>query len=428
MAIGLHLLARLASPSPSSEPLMKEIADWFRQKCGDLNPKIHQGNVGESPAIFCKLHPGAEEVALTLIDPGHLGVSAATSSVGPGYHIFLVNFLKEWANEFKASWLHANDDSGEFGDETGYFLSNDEQQVFESMTSWLQRVAQFFFDGTLEADATGINLSMPVAVHFEGDQPALTPLGPRSKEWLHEVSLDGNRGKDFFAWWAPELNAEYFLGRALTLMWSTVRWRPPVSEGETEVLKAVVQSLARAYGINPSLSYPWDEWGQILNWLDDSPREEAMVLEHAKGVPTIGYRRGNVTATLTGGWRMRIPGSFSEFEFDESHNLFAVDPPREIWFTSFRLPAQMTDEKFAALKEDLKKGDPRHIVENQDGFSSASILKKTRETGGDNFMLHTINATRTAKAVCTFVFTKAEDEAWAVETWKSLRPPAPKPA
>ena len=86
MAVGLRLLAKLAFPSREPEQLMKDIANWVRQKCPDVPPEIKQGKVKDSPAIFCRLHPGAEEVELSLIGPEHLVVSASTSAVGPGYH------------------------------------------------------------------------------------------------------------------------------------------------------------------------------------------------------------------------------------------------------------------------------------------------------------------------------------------------------
>ena len=69
-----------------------------------------------------------------------------------------------------------------------------------------------------------------------------------------------------------------------------------------------------------------------------TPPEE-MVRERATGTPAIGYRRGHVTVTLAGGWRIRVPGSFSDFNFNHENDLFALDPPREVWFTSYRWPA-----------------------------------------------------------------------------------------
>ena len=40
--------------------------------------------------------------------------------------------------------------------------------------------------------------------------------------------------------------------------------------------------------------------------------------------------------------------------------------------------------------------------------------------------MNTLNISPATKAVCTFIFARAEEEAWAVETWKSLRPPSPR--
>jgi hypothetical protein len=424
LAIGLRLLAKLASPSREPEQLMKEIANWVLRKCKDLLPEISQGKVKDSPAIFCRLHPGAEEVELSLIDPEHVVVSASTSAVGPGYHVFLVSLLKDFAHDFQTSWQRSEEESGEYDDETGYFFTGDERQVFAHMTRWLQSLAKVFFDGRLDPESTGVALSMSPNTHFESDELAITPLGPRGREWMYQTSQDGATGKDFFAWWKPGLNAEYYLGRALTLMWRAVRWRPPVSDAEEEVLKIVASSLARAYRLDPTLTYPWAEWGQILKLLDATPPEKDLVLANAKGDPVIGYRRGKVAVTLTGGWRVRIPGSFSEFEIDQNNDLYALDPPREIWFTSFRLPATLSDEKFELAKRQLQESKFDHMEKGDNYAAMATISKKVRETGEEYFVMNTLNVSPATKAVCTFVYSQAEDRDWALEIWKSIRPPS----
>ena len=86
------------------------------------------------------------------------------------------------------------------------------------MASWLKAVANSFLDGSLETDDRGIALGMPMDPQFEIEAPAITPLGPRGRGWLYATSQDGNHGKDFFAWWTPGFNAEYYLGRALAHM------------------------------------------------------------------------------------------------------------------------------------------------------------------------------------------------------------------
>ena len=139
---------------------------------------------------------------------------------------------------------------------------------------------------------------------------------------------------------------------------------------------------------------------------------------------TIGYRRGKVTVSVTGEWRIRIPGSFSEFEFDKDNNLFALDPPREIWFTSFRLPATLSDEKFELVKRQLKESKFDYIEEGDNDAATATISKMVRGTGEDYFVINTLNVSPATKAVCTFVYSQVEDKDWALEIWRSMRPPS----
>src|SRR5262249_15168682 len=153
-----------------------------------------------------------------LIDPEHLVASANTSTVGPGYHIYLCDLLKQWAKDFHASWQQPDEESEDYSDEAEYFFTGDQKLVFDNMASWLQAVAGTFFEEPLDLNEH-IALCMPMDVQFESEQPAITPLGPRDRKWLQRTSVDGTSGKDFFAWWNPRLDAEYFLGRALAQMW-----------------------------------------------------------------------------------------------------------------------------------------------------------------------------------------------------------------
>jgi hypothetical protein len=134
VSLGLRLLAKLPASSPEPEQLADRIENWIHRKYPCMFPRTRQGVVESSPTVFCQLHPAAEDVELTLIDP------------------------------------------------------------------------------------------------IESDEIAITPLGPRNRDWLQETAQQGSNGKDFFAWWTPGFNAEYYLGRALTHMWSNVRWRSPIND------------------------------------------------------------------------------------------------------------------------------------------------------------------------------------------------------
>jgi len=206
VSLGLRLLAKLPASSPEPEPLVDGIENWIHRKYPSMFPKTRQGVVESSPTVFCQLHLAAEEVELTLIDPKHLVVSANTPTVGPGYHVFLTSMLQDWAHDFHASWEQPDESSDDYADETDYFFTGDEKGLIDNMADWLQAVGNNFFEEPLQPDDRGIVLCMPVDPQFESDELALTPLGPRNRDWLHEAAQEGSNGKDFFAWWTPTKN------------------------------------------------------------------------------------------------------------------------------------------------------------------------------------------------------------------------------
>jgi len=387
-------------------------------------PKTRQEVVESSPTLFCQLHPAAEEIELSLIDQEHVVVSANTTTVGPGYHIFLVSLFKNWGSEFHASWNEPENSSDEFGDETEYFLSGDEPKVYEEMTRWLQALAGTFFRGTFDTDDKGIALCMPMNPQFsETDLPAITSLGPRDWDWLRAAAADGNNGRDFFAWWGPGLDAGYYVGRALAHMWTNVRWRTPVNDSERQVLEDVTDSLRNAYRLDPTLQLPWAEWNEIVGLLGVDFAEKELVRSHSQGVPKIGYRRRKVRVALPGGWTIQVPGSFSDFEEDENNDLSAWDPPREIWFTAFSAAGGPPHKAFENAKKDFKKSRPEYLVERDSFIAQASISKKQRGSGEDYFILKSSNISPGKRAVCTILFSNPEDREWALETWRSIQPP-----
>ena len=197
MSVGLYLLARFSSPIEDPDHLLQQTAAWVQQNYSDVLPPTRQGLVDTFPALFCQLHPAAEEIELSLMDLEHLRASANTSTVGPGFHVFVCSLLRAWSREFGAHWLTPDETSDNYWDEAEYFFTGDERQVFDNMTSWLQAMADGFFDGTLEPTDRAIVLCMPMDIQFESDQLAITSLGPRDRAWLLQTSREGASGKDF---------------------------------------------------------------------------------------------------------------------------------------------------------------------------------------------------------------------------------------
>lgn len=423
MSLGIRLLAQLSEP-PAQEELLMRIDEWLRAKYSEMLPETRREEVDSTPTLYCRMHPAAEEIELSFVSPSKLVASANTTTVGPGYHVFVASMLKELAHEFHARWERPAEDSEEYGDETGFFFTGDVNCLNTEMTAWLAALADTFFDGSLDSEDSGIALCLPMNPQFEVKQPAGTPLGPRDLEWLRRTAKDGGSGTNFFAWWTPGINAEYYLGRALTQMWLDVRWRPPINESETAVLEDVAGSLQRAYELDPNLRYPWADWRQILALLKRDGAEAELASSRADVEPTIGYRRNCVTVALPGGWRIKTPGSFSDFEPDDDNNLCAVDPPKEIWFTAYRFEVASSPREFEAAKNDKKKTRADYLIERDNYLAQATISKKRRDTGEEYFVLNSSNLAIGTRAVCTILFSDAAQKDWAIETWQSIQPPA----
>jgi hypothetical protein len=380
-----------------------------------------------SPTLFCLLHPAAEEIEFELKDPEHIVVSANTTTVGPGYHMFLSTLLKDWANDFGASWEPEDDPEGdapEFLDETGFFFTGDQARLYEEMTRWLQALANTFFDGTFDLQSRGTALCMPINPQFDADETAITSVGPRDRAWLTETAEDGRRGSDFFAWWSPGLDAKYFLRRALVQMWTNVRWRRPALESEELMLAEVAECLRSAHALDPSLAYPWAEWADIADYLDDDSDEREWLRKQVHSAPTVGYRRRDVVVSLPGGWSMKVPGSFTDFELDGESDLCALDPPREIWFTAYESATAGSSKTFETAKKALKKTRPEFVYERDRCISEAKITNKQRDTGEHYFVLNSSTHAPAKRIVCTILFSESGDREWALNTWRSIQPPS----
>jgi hypothetical protein len=154
----------------------------------------------------------------------------------------------------------------------------------------------------------------------------LTPLGPRSAEWLAAVAGDRLSGADVFPWREPTLDAPFYRDRALTLMWCEYPWRPPLTADEGELADQIAADLATAHKLDPQLPLPWREWASVAADLaadagqytvEPVPAElREEITRRAAAInpadPLIGYRRRPVWVPLADGWSVQVPGGFAE--------------------------------------------------------------------------------------------------------------------
>jgi hypothetical protein len=420
LGVGFQLLAKFERTLNSPDEILGQMEAWVRAYAADLAPETRIGFSEDQPTLFCKLHPAAEDLYLYLIDLDHFVASAKTSTVGPGFHIFVCDMVKKLGERFNLTWITDNE---EYFDEADYFFSSNPKNVFEEMTAWLRGLCQCFFNGTFKHEPGDMPtmLCLPTGVTFETNARSATPLGPRDTTWLKKVSEDPLQGRDFFAWWQPELDAEYFLGRALCRMWTEVRWRKPVSDSERAILEYVTNSLETAFKLDPNLSYPWAEWGQVLDLLENTNSDLGFVQSRRQGISRIGYRRQNVGVTMPGYWVIKVPGSFSEFESDAEADFSAIDPPRTIWFTSYTFNKN-GDKVFADTRREILNKSPAFLEEREDYIGRAEINEQNEEDD-HYYVLTSSNVCRKGQALISVVFADPADRAWAINVWKSLQPP-----
>ena len=349
-------------------------------------------------------------------------LAAATSSAGPGYHIFICDLIRKMAQVHGLEWI--TDDEVEFYDETGYFETGDKQKLYDEFATWIGALTTRVQE--LSRDGAKFHLAMPFDGHqFDVPEPILTQLGPRDIDWLEAVSADPSKGQDIFPWWEDGHGAEYHLGRALCYMWNAVRWRDPLTENEAELFESVLRHLDAAYNLDPDLKYPWGEWLEILECLGSTCENAELVRslgpdeQAASGAEPIGYRRHDVRKNLGGGWSIAIPGDFVE-ELEEGQTFLAFDETRNVRVTCMSA-SDTTGNSLNAL-EILKKikvvDDP--LKYEQGKVVGRAYFEAVDEPQTNFLMLRGVTAASGTFTQITICFELEEQREWAIDTWRSL--------
>jgi hypothetical protein len=446
MGVGLYLQGRYRSPAKkkSQAPAvwLDSVATWFENVAGADDFWGHflttcqtgQAHDGQ-PALFVSIHPAGEDVQFIVPEPGRVIVSTKTSTVGPGYHTALCRLLRWFGEEMKVQWNLLGEGKNNSRDETGYFVRRDRAAVEEEMLLHLRTLAEISVD-TL--DATGQTLQawhMPIDHSYSECPGGLrTPLGPRSNEWIRAVLADPRNGRDIYPWWDDGLTAGFFLGRALCELWSKLRWRPALMDEEFDDWDFVCDDLCRAYELDSSLDYPWREWTELIDILNDfegassvTSELESVIRERAAQVPAeralIGYRRYPVVVRLSNGWQIRIPGAMAEAWEEGAWS--AWDGRRTVWFSHWTLgreDGQPVPAKEVLEVMNLPEGEP---IEHRDGgLIGRATLGEVEEDGERLINLKAFSAVEGKAALCNIFYHDEDDFDWAVATWHSLSCPS----
>jgi hypothetical protein len=359
-----------------------------------------------------------------------LVASAKTSTAGAGYHQHVCDLLYDLGKVLDVSWDPPASD-GDTGDETGYFLTRDRNVLENEMMVWLRQVAGICLEQIAQG-YTSPMLSMPIGHTYPQHKGVVTPMGVRDESWLRKVASDPRNGLDVFPWWSDGINAGFFRGRALYRMWTNVCWRTPVSDHEAARLRQIHQDLEEAHKRDPSLSLPWREWIEIIEFAGSDPYAEFVpdeeLVRDIQGrtnersrEPDIGYRRLPVRSYLTGGWSIEIPGIMAEKWEEDGRTWSAWDGHRTVWFTSFsysrgKEAVPSADETLGYAS--IKQGD--RIEFRHNSLKGCAVWLPYEEEGKALWNLQAFAAAPGALALCNFYLEDEADQDWAIGIWHTL--------
>lgn len=338
MGVGLNLTGKLAAAA-ELEAWFNDVWEWTSQQFPGMaiGAVLGQSPSDEFPRVLLRFHPAADPLKVWFFEGNSVGVAADTVSAGPGYHLFLCDYLWKLAGKFGIAWDPEVDD----GHTNPTFYSGDPEQTYYEMFSWLQSMASSA--AMMSGQTPGsYSLSMAPSYQFFADAPLITPMGPRSAGWIAEVIKNPGAGADVFPWLNAGVGPEFLLNKALSYMWTDVRWCPPMGDGDASLMNTVLQLLSAAYKLDPNLNFPWREWAELIAFSNADDELRNMVFEKATNAPAVepvGYRRREVRAFMDQGWSALVPGNFSETaQFDpqtRNHTWQFAGEDMMIWFTTY---------------------------------------------------------------------------------------------
>jgi hypothetical protein len=362
-------------------------------------------------------HPAGQPLTLTR-EGRAVQLEAMTSSVGPGYHVFVCELADHSAAALGAEWLPEDlEAGGGYGDETGYWRSRDLEALRAEMCAWVSALATRVLE-LLDDWGSPVALAMPLdGPRWQLEADVLTPLGPRSKEWLRHVAEKSANGRDFFAWWEPGYGPDYHHRRALVELWCSVPWRAPLDADEARLMTGVLQRLA-AHGPVETFELPARELLEIFDLVDASvPADSPLRAVAAAATGSlIGYRRHDAVHTANG-WLVTVPGALA-VDPSSASEWIASDADRSVHVTSYSAEARVSRRDLEAT---LGASDHRED-DDEVRRTAKAIYVDAVEDRRQAKILQGFAVAGHRFAIVTVVAPLEADDAWLLGVWRSLRP------
>ena len=416
MALGIRLKAEIKELDTGVFPLRDNpvfsfinniIDDFISQPLMKRYLKV----VEIDNTLKIKIHP-AEEFAVFKYnkDLDTLEFSAKTNSAGPGYHIFLADFLEKLEKELDLVWQAEDENSNPSDKELNRHLNLD--LVQREMLTWLHASA----NKLVQMKKIGcISVCLPVGFGLVDNCFVISPLGIWNKKWFEGLARQPlgrlrEYGEQFFPWWHSEFDADFWLNWGLALSWTKLPWHYPVTEKEKELYKQVLDSFDEAENLNPNIILPDKEIAEIKDILDS---EDCNRIPAVEG---IGFNRKNVRKSCPMGWTIVLPGYYYRKSKTETEIIYHF-LDRIVVVKSFSTTNPGEKMPFPPDKDNniyiLDKGSIQ-------GWAKVDSISPDKSASEYNWSLH--GYTEISGNICETIisFAKEEDKKWALNTWKSL--------
>ncbi len=404
--------------APTADRLISDIETWLGAEYADVIRASRRSEPEDGPiALHLDLHPAAPEAVIGATDGGAMTLSAETSAVGPGYQTFVNRLGQRLAIDHAIEWTVADDAAPAATPAVSPF--DDRPTVERAHLAWLGAHLVGIRDARRQLPR-GIQLGLPDGTRYSFDGAIATVLGPRDDAWLEKAAVDPRSAVGILPWWADATDARYLLNRALCLMWTAVRWRPPIDPAERTLLDEVVRLLSRAFPLDPALPYPWREWSELFELRGVDEPTAADVRERAATLgeepPLIGYRRRPVTITHEG-WSLEVPGTFAERRTAEEW--WGGEAARSITLAAVETGSMSGEAFLQQVAGDLGPDATAHQAGPVVGRAK---LGTDASSGVEVGVVEGYSAVRGSGAAIRIVFDDAADWQWALDMWRALSP------